>query len=372
MTLSLRPVVSEKDLHRFVIFPFELYRGNPFWVPNLIADEKKLLTQGKHPFHEHAEVGLFLAEDAGHIVGRISAHINHSHNRFHNDRVGFFGFFDCIDSQEVASALFQTAGEFVRSSGMDTLRGPMNFSTNETCGLLLNAFDEMPYIMMPYNFPYYEKLIEGAGFSKAKDLLCYHLDTETFSFNKIGSVAQRVEERSDIILRQLDFNNLKKEIQIVRNVYNSAWEKNWGFVPMTDAEFDFMAHEMKPIADPRLIYIAEHSGEPVGFILCLPDFNLVLKKMNGNLFPFGILKALYWRRKIRRIRIITMGVIKEHRKAGLDLVFYSRIARTSPTIGYPEGELGWVLEDNSLMNRAAENMGARLSKRYRIYDKKLT
>lgn len=372
MTITIRPVSTNQDLRRFVLFPHELYRDCPWWVPNLISDEIKLLTKGKHPFHEHADVALFLAEESGKITGRISAHVNHNHNKFHEDKVGFFGFFDCVNSKEIAAALFETASEFIREKGMDTLRGPMNFSTNETCGLLVNAFEEMPYIMMPYNFPYYEELIESAGFSKAKDLVCYHLDESIFSFDRIGKLAQRVLERSGMTLREVDMSRLEEEMKILRSIYNSAWEKNWGFVPMTDAEFDFMAHELKPIADPRLLYIAEHKGAPVGFVLCLPDFNLVLKKMNGRLFPFGILKALWWKRKIRRIRIITMGVIPEHRRAGLDIVFYSKIARLSPSIGYPEGELGWVLDDNFLMNRAAEDMGARLSKRYRIYDRKIS
>ncbi|HRR30585.1 MAG TPA: N-acetyltransferase [Candidatus Sumerlaeia bacterium] len=371
MTIKIRPVASNQDLRRFVLFPHALYRECPWWVPNLISDEIKLLTKGRHPFHEHADVALFLAEENGKIVGRISAHVNHNHNKFHEDRVGFFGFFDCVDSREAACALFDKAAEFVQSKDMDTLRGPMNFSTNETCGLLVNSFNEMPYIMMPYNFPYYENLLESARFTKSKDLVCYHLDESIFSFDRIGKLAQRVQERSGMALREVDMSRLKDEMKILRDIYNSAWEKNWGFIPMTDAEFDFMAHELKPVADSRLLYIAEHRGEPVGFIICLPDFNLVLKKTNGRLFPFGILKALWWKRKIRRIRIITMGIKPEHRRAGLDLVFYAKIAQVSPTIGYPEGELGWVLEDNYLMNRAAQKMGARLSKRYRIYDRKI-
>ena len=371
MPLNIKTVTSPQDLKRFIKLPFELYRGNPFWVPNLVSEERKLLTPGHHPFHEHAEACLFLAEDGGKTVGRISAHINHNHNAFHNDRVGFFGFFETIQSREVASALFEKASEFLREKGMDTMRGPMNFSTNETCGLLMNAFDEMPYIMMPYNPPFYAELIENAGFSTAKDLVCYHLDNTIFDYERIGKVAERIQKKSNITLRGVDLRRMEEEIKIIKKIYNSAWEKNWGFVPMTDAEFQHMSREMKTLLDPRLLYIAMRGNEPVGFILCLPDFNIVLKQLNGRLFPFGILKALWWKRKINRIRIITMGIVKEHRLAGIDILFYLKIAELCPKIGYPQGELGWVLEDNDLMNRAAEVMGSRLSKRYRIYDKKI-
>jgi len=371
MALSVKIVSSKQDLNRFILFPHELYRGNPFWVPDLISAEKTLLTPGKHPFHDHAQSRLFLAEQDGRIAGRISAHINHNHNTFHNDRVGFFGFFECIDSNKAASTLFKSAADFLRSKGMDTVRGPMNFSTNETCGLLTNKFDEMPYLMMPYNPPYYERLLKQYGFYKAKDLLCYHLDESVFQFERVGRLVERIKKRSDISLRQLDLFNLDEEVKIIQSIYNSAWEKNWGFIPMTDAEFQFMKKEMKAIVDPRLVYIALKNNMPVGFVLCLPDANIVLKHLGGRLFPFGFLKALWWKRKINRIRIITLGIIKEHRNLGIDLVLYHKIATLSPSIGYPSGELGWVLEDNEAMNRAAENMGAVLSKRYRIFDLKL-
>ena len=369
--LTIHRVESKKDLNLFVLFPHDLYRDNPFWTPNLISEDRKLLTPGKHPFHEHAEVGLFLAEKEGQVVGRISAHVNHNHNQFHNDRVGFFGFFECIESLEAASKLFEAGADFLRSRGMNVMRGPMNFSTNETCGLLIHPFDETPYLMMPYNYPYYQKLIEEAGFTPEKELVCYCLDEELFDFERINKVAERIQKRSQITLRQLDFKRLEDEIRIIRHIYNSAWKDNWGFVPMTDAEFELMAKDMKTIVDPRLLYIAEHLDKPVGFILCLPDFNIVLKHLNGRLFPFGILKALWYKRRINRIRIITMGVVKEHRRSGIDILFYAKIANLSPSIGYPYGELGWVLEDNELMNRAAKSMGAEISKRYRIYERKI-
>ena len=369
MPVTVQIVDTPSLLRRFILFPHTLYKDNPYWAPNLISDDKKLLTPGRHPFHEHSEVRLFLALEGEKPVGRICAHVNHEHNRYHKDRVGFFGFFDCIDSPEAASALFEHATRFVASHKMETLRGPMNFSTNETCGLLVNSFDEMPYIMMPYNPPYYEKLILGAGFSKSRDLVCYRLDEELFSFERIGKLVEKIRKRSHVTLREVDFKNLEKEVQIIREIYNAAWSNNWGFVPMTDAEFDHMAKEMKAIVDPRLLLIAMKNGENVGFILCLPDANIVLKKMNGRLFPLGILKALWYKRKINRIRIITMGVKEEYRGAGIDLLFYHKIATTSPSIGYPTGELGWVLEDNRLMNRAAKQMGAHITKRYRIFDR---
>lgn len=372
MSLIIRRVETSSDLDKFVTYPFDLYKESPCWVPPLIAEEKKLLTPGKHPFHNHAKVALFLAQNNGRIVGRISAHINHNHNEYHNDRTGFFGFFECCKDQEIAAALFQAAEDFVRKQGMNRLRGPMNFTTNETCGLLINYFDEMPYIMMPYNFPYYVDLMEANGFEKSMDLFCYHLDEEIFKFDRLGSLVKRIQKRSDVNIRPIRKDRFEDEVRIIQKVYNTAWKDNWGFVPMNEEEFQHMVKELKPIYDPRLLYIGEFEGKPVGFVLCLPDYNQVLSKMNGRILPFGWLKALLNKGKINRIRIITLGVMEEHRRSGLDVLFYSKIANVSPAIGKPSGEMGWILEKNVQMNRVAKSMGGRQTKIYRIYDKNIS
>ncbi len=371
MAITIHPVINSQDLKAFVLYPHTLYRGNPFWVPNLIRDDLALLTPGKHPFHEHGEARHFLAVEEGRIAGRISAHINHLHNSFHGEKTGFFGFFECEESQETAALLLGAAEQFAREQGMDTLRGPFNYSTNETCGLLTNAYDEMPYLMMPWNFPYYEGLITGAGFHKAMDLLSYHLDDTLFSFERIGKLEERVAKKDGVTLRRVDFSRFREEIRTIQQIYNSAWEKNWGFVPMTDAEFEFMAKELRPIVNADLLWIGEIEGKAAGFALCLPDYNIVLKKMNGRLWPFGILKALWHKRNINRVRIITLGIIREFRLSGLDILMYSKIARSCLAMGIRHGELGWILENNRIMNRAAEGMGARVSKRYRIFEKSL-
>jgi hypothetical protein len=334
----------------------------------------ELVTPGKNPFFEHAEAQYFLAmrRSDGKTVGRIGAIKNDAHTREHNDGVGFYGFFECIDDQSIANTLFDTAAAWLRARGFDTMRGPMSPSVNDECGLLIANNGTPPSLMMPYNFSYYEALHERYGFTKAKDLLAYEGGSgEASAPERFLRIGRRALERNGITLRTLNMKRFDAEVELIKKLYNSAWEKNWGFVPLTDAEIDHLAKQLKPIVEPDLVIFAERGSEVVGFAVSLPDFNLaLLHNRSGRMFP-GILKVLWHARKIHRSRVMLLGVIPEFRGRAIDAVLYHRTWENSVKHGMPRGEAGWILEDNALMNKAATELGFRVSKTYRIYDKPL-
>jgi len=368
------PVSDGRGLDRFIAFPYDHYRDAPLWVPQLRRDMRTLLSPAKNPFFEHAEAQYFLAvgRSDGRTVGRIGAIKNDMHNREHQDRVGFYGFFESVDDQGVANALFDTAAAWLRAKGFDTMRGPMNPSVNDECGLLIENNGTPPSLMMPYNFSYYQQLHERYGFTKAKDLLAFDgggADAAPERFRKLGERALR---RSGITLRTLNKKRFDSEVELIKKLYNRAWEKNWGFVPLTDAEIDHLAKQLKPIVVPDLVIFAEQAGgDVVGFAVGLPDFNLaLLHNRSGRLFP-GILKVLWRARKIHRARILLLGVLPELRGRGIDAILYHRVWEASVKHGMPTGEAGWILEDNELMKKAATALGFRQSKVFRVYDKPL-
>ena len=366
------PVSNGRDLDRFIAFPYHHYRDDPLWVPQLRRDIRTLLTPGKNPFWEHAEAQYWTARRPdGRTAGRIGAIKNDMHNKEHQDRVGFYGFFESIDDHDVANALFDAAAAWLRAKGFDTMRGPMSPSVNDECGLLIKNNGTPPSLMMPYNFGYYERLHERYGFTKAKDLLAYDgggADSAPDRFLRIG---ERALKRSGITLRTLDKKRFGAEVELIKKLYNSAWEKNWGFVPLTDAEIDHLAKQLKPIVVPDMVIFAERGGDVVGFAVGLPDFNLaLLHNRSGRMFP-GILKVLWHARKIHRARILLLGVIPELRGRGIDAMLYHRIWINSVAHGMPSGEAGWILEDNELMKKAATELGFRVSKTFRVYDKAL-
>lgn len=302
-------------------------------------------------------------------MGRISAIVNHAHNEFWKDKVGFFGFFECVNDPSVAAALLEAAEKFLKKRGLDTMRGPMNFSTNEECGLLVDGFDTPPAVMMTHNPPYYATLLENAGLVKVKDLLAYQMFDGQLS-DRVRSIGRKLEERLDFRFRFFNPKDFVGEVERFKVVYNSAWEENWGFVPMTDAEIDVMAEGLKMVLDPRLIQFAEtKDGEIVGFILALPDLNVIFKKLNGSLFPLGIIRLLLGKHKVGRARVLAMGVLPQYRKKGIDTVFYLRAYEAGTSVGYHWGEFSWILADNELMTSAAESMGSKAYKTWRIYDK---
>ncbi|TKJ41680.1 N-acetyltransferase [candidate division LCP-89 bacterium B3_LCP] len=367
MSIQIEIIRKERHLKGFLNLPRHIYRGNPNWVPPLISDIKKTLHPQKNPFFQHAQMTRMIAKKNGKIAGRICAIHDHAHQDYWQEPVGFFGFFECIDDQEVADTLIAAAAEWLRQRGIKTMRGPMNPSTNDSCGVLIDSFDVPPVLMMPYNPPYYNTLIEKAGLAKVKDLYAYKISKDDIP-ERIIRIGDKIAERINVNIRPVIIKDFKNEIERIRSIYNQAWSKNWGFVPMTEAEFDHTAKDLKKIIDPQLAFIAEDEGQAVGFSLALPDLNIALKHLNGRLFPFGILKLLYYSRKINCARVITMGVVEGYRNRGIDILFYLESLRRAVANGYNWGELSWVLEDNDAMNKAIEMVGGKVYKRYRIYE----
>ncbi len=372
MSVNISAVRSNRDLLRFIKMVWPIYRDDPNWVPPVIADRKKLLNREKNPFYRHAEMEMFLAEREGKVVGRIAAIVNHNHNTIHNDSVGFFGFFESIDDGEVSAALFQAAEAWLAGRGMTSMRGPVNPSMNDEAGLLVEGFDDPPQILMTYNPNYYSALIESFGLRKVKDLYAYRL-TPTFKTPKLERVQKIVREREELVIKSVDFRNktaFHRSVETIRTIYNRAWEPNWGFVKMTDEEFDFVAADLKQVADPYFVLIAEVAGEPVGFALGLPDINRVLIHNRRGTMLGALLAFLRFRKRIDRGRIVILGVVPRFQRRGIDAVLYYEIGtRMVDHRGYTEGEASWILEDNVMMNRAAEMMQGKIYKRYRVYEK---
>jgi hypothetical protein len=361
--------VTAGDLARFIRFPWKIYRRDPNWVPPLISECRKFLDRRKNPFFEHAEVKFLLASDAaGGICGRIAAIVNHRHVEQHGEKAGFFGLFECENDPRVAAALFGAAADFLRSRGMTVMRGPENMSVNDDIGLLVEGFDSPPAIMMPFNPPWYPELVESCGLRKEMDLLAYYGDSwEQQIPEKVTRGLELCRRRYKFQVRPVDMRRFNEEIDEVYRVYTEAWEQNWGAVSMTRKEFDYLAAQLKGALDPDLFLMATVDGKVVGFSLALPDFNQALIKLNGRLFPFGILKLLWYRRKIDMIRVIATGIVKEFRHRGIDGSFYCETWKRATAKGMHRGEMSWVLEDNPAMNNALLGLGLRVYKRYRLY-----
>jgi len=300
-------------------------------------------------------------------VGRIAAVQNHLHNKQHRDKIGFFGLFECERDPAISRALFNTAAEWLRQHGLDTMRGPASFSLNEECGLLVQGFDGPPVVMMAYNPPWYEQLVESYGFTKAKDLLAYYLPN-ALPTERMLRLADKMRERYRVSVRTLDKRRFWDEVALVRQVYNEAWQENWGHVPMTEAELTYMAKQLKPVVDPSLVVFAEADGELAGFGLALPDLNVPLKHMNGRLFPFGWAKALWYSRKITTARILILGVLVKHRRSGVAELMELELLKNGPARGIVNAEFSWILEDNMMMRAPLEKMGAAVYRVYRMYD----
>jgi GNAT superfamily N-acetyltransferase len=335
-----------------------------------------LLSRAKNPFFEHADAEYFIAERDGVVVGRIAAISNRLHNEIHGDQVGFFGFFECIDDQPVADALLTAAADWCRALGHDVLRGPASFSVNDECGLLVDGFDTPPTLMMPHNPRYYVPLLERAGFAKAKDLWVYQGGSEERYVpvpERLARATELIRQRQGITLRALNMKDFEGEVERIKELYNSAWEKNWGFVPMTEREIDHLAEQFKPVVIPELVPMAEKDGKLIGFGIALPDLNVVFRKnRSGRLFPM-ILKLLWAlkTKRIRRARILLLGVLPEHQGKGIDAMLYHWIWTKSGERRIYWGEAGWILEDNPAMNAGLEKMTFRVYKTYRLYDRRI-
>ncbi|SEI73858.1 hypothetical protein SAMN04487995_1955 [Dyadobacter koreensis] len=369
------PVTSKKDLDRFVDFPHDLYKNDVNYVPEIFIGQRDLLTPGKHPFYEHSKAQLFLAFDGDKITGRIAAINNRNHNEFIGAKDGFFGFFDCIDDQETANLLFDSAISWLKSEGLNKIQGPANPSTNDVCGMLVDGFDMPPVAMMPYNAPYYLKLVENIGLKKKTDLLAYkvmHESVNDKSLRMLETLQNRLLERHGIVIRKVNLKDFKNEVVKIREIYNIAWAENLGFVPTTEAEFEYLAKDLKMILNPDYCLLAEKDNKIVGFILAIPDINQILIKIKkGRLLPTGIFKLLFLKKNIDMLRILTLGVVDGYRKMGIEACLYGGIIKNSKGTKIKGGECSWMLEDNYMMNRALDQMNGELYKRYRLFEKEI-
>jgi GNAT superfamily N-acetyltransferase len=368
-------VQGRRELKQFIKLPFRLHRGTP-WVPPLIYERKQFLDKAKNPYFDHGEAEYFLAWRDGEPVGRITAQVDSRWDQFQDGSDGQFGFIEAEDDPEVFEALLGTAEEWVRERGRERMIGPMDFTTNDECGLLIDGHNLHPMILEPWHPPYYDERVAALGYGKLMDLLIWWLELgglkqgDQFA-DAIHAVADKVESEHGITVRNMDKSDLEAEIGRFMEVYNSAWEKNWGFVPVTEEEVRFQAQNLKQILDERWAFIAERDGEVLGAALTLPDINQVTKKMNGRLLPFGWLRFLLGKRKIDRVRVFALGVKPEYQHTGIAARFYVRHIETAAETGIPAGDEGWILETNKPMNRAMEGMGGKVVKKYRLYEKEL-
>jgi hypothetical protein len=369
----VRVVEAERgrEHRRFLDLPWDIYRGDPWWVPPLKSEVAGLLDV-RHPFFRNAERALFLALEGDRPVGRIAAIVNRAHDRFHGEKAGFFGFFESVNDPQVAAALLGAAERHLAQRGAAFVRGPMDPSTNEVCGLLVEGHASPPFLMMPYQPTYYAALLEGAGYRKAKDLWAFLYELAPQVPPRLARLSDRILDREKgLRIRSLEMKDFPRELERIRLIYNDAWERNWGFVPMIPEEFTHMAKQLRPLVVPELVQIAEVGDEPVGFLMSVPDYNLALRLLDGRFTPWGLVRFLAERRRIRTFRLMTMGMRAAWRKRGLDAVLFARSYQEARRLGYRYCEFSWILEDNLLTHRSAELFGAFHYKTYRIYERTL-
>lgn len=369
---QVQPVRTKKELKEFILFPWKIYRHDPNWVPPLIMDMKEKLDRKRHPFFEHASMELFLAREGEEVVGRVAAVIDELHNQVHKEKIVFFGLYESINDDSVARTLLEAVASLGAERGMTVLRGPMNLSMNDECGLLIEGFDLPPVIMMPYNPRYYADLMEKCGLRKAKDLYAFYLTRDHEVVTKVKAIVERVKKEMRVRLRTVDMRHLEEEAKKIQAIYNEAWSRNWGFVPWTENEMKHMVKRLRQFADPQLVIFAEDgAGRPVGFAFGLPNYNEVLKKLNGRLTPWGIVQFLLSRRRIKGMRAVVFGVVRDYQHTGLSYLLYSELEKNALLRGYEWGEMSWELEDNEPILRFSQSIGGKIYKKYRIYEKEI-
>ena len=369
--IRIEKVTGKRELRKFIRFPWSVYKGDPNWVPPLIMDVKDKLNRKKNPFFEHAEMALFLAFKEAETRGRIAAIIDESHNRMHDEKVVFFGLFECFNDPDTAQKLLDAVARWGKERGMEILRGPMNLSMNDECAFLIEGFDSPPVIMMPYNPKYYLDLMDQCGLKKAKDLYAFFMSADEAVKKRIRGLVDQVKQNTQITLRSVNLKNIEEEAERIKYVYNNGWEKNWGFVPWTEKEMDHMVKKLKVFADPEIVILAEDAGKPVGFAFALPNYNEVLIKLNGRITPLGILKFFYYKKRIKGVRAIVFGILKEYRNSGVSYMLYSEFEKNIKARGYEWGETSWQLEDNQAINQFVRSIGGDVYKKYRIYEKEI-
>jgi GNAT superfamily N-acetyltransferase len=374
MAVITEEVSFENGISEFINFPHDLYEGDPYYVPEIYIGQKDMMNPKKYPFHQYGKVRYFLAKRDGKTVGRIAAIYNSNYNRHHKSNVGFFGFFDFIEDQQVVNALLDRAKSFAMENGHEYLMGPTNFTTNETAGTLVEGFEDAPKIMMTYNKPYYGRLIENYGMQKEMDLYAYFIYTAKAS-EKSLRISEALENRlktKGITIRNVNLKDINNEAKKIQKIYNDAWDENWGFVPFTDAEFEYLKNDLKMLLDPAFAYIAEKDNQPIGFGITLPNINeILIKNKRGKLFPFGIFRLLFGKKKTKSVRVLALGVLQEYRKMGIEAIFFAKNIQESKRRGLLGGEASWVLENNEPMKAAAEHLNGEKYKTYRLYKMKI-
>jgi hypothetical protein len=369
-TLSIQPVQTGREIKQFLSLPWDLHRRDPNWVPPLRTNQKELTGYKPHPFHATAEMQNFIALQGSKAVGRVSAILNHAHNKQHKENRGFFGFFESIDDLEVSQGLFAAVREWFRGKGITQIRGPMNPSMNYECGLLIDGFDSPPTFMMTYNPPYYPRLVEAAGFAKVEDMFAFtgHVDMLKDLDKKLAFIVEECTRRFDIKLRRLDRSKFNQEVRMFLDIYNQSLMGTWGFTPLSEGEIEHMSRSMKHLIVPEMTTVAEVDGRPVGAQFGLLDYNPRIKQIDGRLFPFGFIRLLWNRKAIKRVRLISTNVIPEFQKWGLGLVIAARLVPEVTAWGIEEGEFSWVLESNKLSYGTLKRGGAKITKTFRLYD----
>lgn len=373
--IEVVPVSSGKQQKQFLNLPWEINREDPNWMPPLRQNQKLLCGFGKHPFYDAAESQAFLAVRDGRPVGRVLAIVNHAHNEFHDDKLGFFGFFESVDDAEVSGALFDAAAEWLRGKGMDSVRGPADPSINYEWGLLIDGFQTPPYFMMTHNLPYYERLFEDWGLAKSQDLYAFGGDISILKNlkdqKKLMRMDETIRERFGITVRPMDGKRFAQEVETFLRIYNEALTNTWGYVPMSRSELLHMAKDLKHLIVPELAIVAEVEGEPIGVMFGLLDYNPRIKKIDGKLFPFGFMRLLYNKRSIKRIRVVSTNVLPKYQGWGVGLVLALGMVYPGLEYGLEECEFSWVLETNDLSRKTLEKGGAPKYKTYRVYDRAL-
>lgn len=373
--VEISNVRSPEEKDEFIKFPWKIYKNDPAWVPPLILERREFLDRDKHAFYRHGDAALFLARRNGEIVGRIMASDDPNYNALHKSNVGCFGLFESIDDLDVARALFEAAASWLRGRGRAEMMGPIDYSTNYVCGLLIAGFEHSPTVLTAHNPPYYAGLIEACGFQKEVDWYAWWFDQKNAPISRLRRLVDARARKTRVKIRQFNLRDLAGESQRLAAVFNQAWENNWGFVPFTRAEAEQMAKEMRPIIDPSMTLIAEIDNAPVGFVICVPDINVALKRINGRLtrfgLPIGLIQLLWLRRKIRKARFVALGVLEKFRRAGIAEMLVLQVIEEGASRGI-NGELSMTLEDNVLVNRFIEAVGATVYKTYRIYRRPIT
>lgn len=369
---QIKPVKTSTDLKVFFNLPRKLYKDDPNYVESLRMDLKKMFNKKKNPFFKHGDAQVFLAYKGKNVVGSITAIHNRLYNEFHNDKTGFFAFFECVNDAEVAQKLFTAAEMWLRERGLKQITGPLSFSTETISpGLLIKGYEYPPYLLTAHTLSYYPNLVDNAGFIKAMDVLAFRIPIQQEIDKRLVELVEKVKKTRNISIRFFDPKNFWRDAKIIIDIYSIAWKDNWGFVPPTEEELNDIVRSLKQIYIRELTQIAEINGKPVGWGITLPNINEALKHINGRLFPFGILKLLYWAKKIKGLRMWGLGILPEYRKRGVDVMLYYHSLIEGQKLGYTDGELSWVLETNTDIINVARLVKGEEYKRYRIYTKNL-